>query len=90
MANVWSNRWSFYVYNSLMVVKQLHIKLTDTVDTQKFKINNTKDSKNCSLKSILESLAIVNNVTQANYTWLDHILLTLSSPYQTYSTMTMC
>ena len=41
----------------------------------------------CSLKLILEPLAIANNVTQANYTCLDQILLTLSNLFRTYSTM---
>jgi hypothetical protein len=41
------------------------------------------------LKLILEPLAIANNVTQANYTRLDHVLLTLGNLYKTYSTMTL-
>jgi len=41
------------------------------------------------LKLILEPLAIANNVTQANYTRLDHVLLTLGNVYETYSTMTL-
>jgi hypothetical protein len=39
------------------------------------------------LKLILKPFAIANNVTQANYTHLDHVLLTLSYLFRTYSTM---
>jgi len=43
----------------------------------------------CRLKLILEPLAIAKNVTQANYTRLDHVLLTLRNLYETYSMMTL-
>jgi hypothetical protein len=39
----------------------------------------------CRMKEILEPLAIANNVTQACYTCLDHIGLTLGNLYQIYS-----
>lgn len=38
------------------------------------------------MKEILEPLAIANNVTQACYTRLDHIGLTLGNLYRIYST----
>ena len=37
------------------------------------------------IQYILEPLAIAANVTQAAYTCLDHVLLTLGNLYQTYS-----
>jgi hypothetical protein len=38
------------------------------------------------MKEILEPLAIANNVTQAHYTHLDHVGLTLGNLYRIYST----
>jgi hypothetical protein len=41
------------------------------------------------MKEILEPLAIANNVTQARYTRLDHIGLTLGNLYQIYSNLSI-
>jgi hypothetical protein len=38
------------------------------------------------IKEILEPLVIANNVTQARYTHLDHIGLTLGNLYHIYNT----
>ena len=43
----------------------------------------------CRMKEILEPLAIANNVTQARYTRLDHIGLTLGNLYRIYSDLSI-
>src|ERR1700683_581904 len=41
------------------------------------------------MKELLEPLAIANNVTQARYTRLDHVGLTLANLYWIYSSSTI-
>jgi len=41
------------------------------------------------MKELLEPLTIANNVTQARYTRLDHVGLTLANLYRIYSSSTI-